>query len=234
MKRAMTIRIEEITCYGYHGVLPEEQVLGQEFRVSLELALDGAPPAEDQLSETVDYRRAVELVCKIIEGKPRRLLETVAGEIAAALLEIEVSERTALATLEANAVRLGELRAMGVRVALDDFGVAQASLQHLRELPLDGLKIDRTFVARLGGDHHTGAHQLGGDPLRFVLGLALRFLAGTAQSLGGADGTLGGLHGLLLGEQVVAGVAVGYIDDVALLAERRHIGSEYELHFVAT
>lgn len=67
-----------------------------------------------------------------------------------ALLEIEVSERTALATLEANAVRLGELRAMGVRVALDDFGVAQASLQHLRELPLDGLKIDRTFVARLG------------------------------------------------------------------------------------
>jgi dihydroneopterin aldolase len=89
MKRAMTIRIEEITCYGYHGVLPEEQVLGQEFRVSLELALDGAPPAEDQLSETVDYRRAVELVCKIIEGKPRRLLETVAGEIAAALLEIE-------------------------------------------------------------------------------------------------------------------------------------------------
>ncbi len=83
------------------------------------------------------------------------------------LLEIEVSERTALTTLEANVVRLGELRQMGVRVALDDFGVAQASLQHLRELPLDGLKIDRSFVAKLG-DRAPGEDV---DLLRAIIGI---------------------------------------------------------------
>jgi EAL domain-containing protein (putative c-di-GMP-specific phosphodiesterase class I) len=40
---------------------------------------------------------------------------------------------------------------MGVHVALDDFGVANASLSLLRGMPLDGLKIDRSFVGRLGG-----------------------------------------------------------------------------------
>jgi len=84
-----------------------------------------------------------------------------------ALLEIEVSEKTALATLEANVQRLGELREMGVRVALDDFGVAQASLQHLRELPLDGLKIDRSFVARLGEQAPGGDVDL----LRAIIGI---------------------------------------------------------------
>ncbi len=72
------------------------------------------------------------------------------------LLEIEVSEKTALETLAANVERMGELRAMGVRVALDDFGIAQASLSHLRELPLDGLKIDRSFVSKIG-DRAPGA-----------------------------------------------------------------------------
>src|SRR5690606_10030495 len=66
------------------------------------------------------------------------------------LLEIEVSERTAVASLAANVQPLAEVRRMGVHVALDDFGVAQSSLTQLRDLPLDGLKIDRSFVSRLG------------------------------------------------------------------------------------
>ncbi|MBX3142700.1 MAG: EAL domain-containing protein [Trueperaceae bacterium] len=66
------------------------------------------------------------------------------------LLELEVSERTAVATLEDAAERLEDVRAMGVHVALDDFGIARSSLSHLRDLPLDGLKIDRSFVTRLG------------------------------------------------------------------------------------
>src|SRR5690606_25475918 len=66
------------------------------------------------------------------------------------LLEIEVSERTAVDTLAANVQRLAEVREMGVHVSLDDFGMAQSSLTHLRELPLDGLKIDRSFINKLG------------------------------------------------------------------------------------
>src|SRR5690606_23133717 len=83
------------------------------------------------------------------------------------LLEIEVSEKTALETLEANIDHLRELRAMGVRVALDDFGVAQASLSHLRELPLDGLKIDRSFVSKIG-DRAPGADI---DLIRAIIGI---------------------------------------------------------------
>lgn len=83
---AAKIIITDIICYGYHGVLPEEQALGQEFRVSLELCLNAVAPEKDLLSETVDYRLAVEIVRRIMEGEPRQLLETLAEEIAAGLL----------------------------------------------------------------------------------------------------------------------------------------------------
>ncbi len=66
------------------------------------------------------------------------------------LLELEISERTGQETLDSAAGELSEVRSMGVHVALDDFGIAHSSLTQLRGLPLDGLKIDRSFVSRLG------------------------------------------------------------------------------------
>lgn len=66
------------------------------------------------------------------------------------LLELEISERTGQQTLHGAAEALQEVRAMGVHVALDDFGVAHSSLTQLRALPLDGLKIDRSFISQLG------------------------------------------------------------------------------------
>ncbi len=68
-----------------------------------------------------------------------------------ALLEIEINERTGSDVLEAADHRLREVRAMGVHVALDDFGVAYSSLAQLRGMPLDGLKIDRSFVGGIDG-----------------------------------------------------------------------------------
>ncbi len=65
------------------------------------------------------------------------------------LLELEIHERTGRRTWERGAGRLRDLRAMGVQVALDDFGAADTNLAQLRELPLDTLKIDRAFVARI-------------------------------------------------------------------------------------
>ena len=67
-------------------------------------------------------------------------------------LAIEVSERTLLAQADQVAERLAELRGLGLRIAVDGFGTGYASLARLRELPVDIIKIDPSFVAGLGHD----------------------------------------------------------------------------------
>ena len=65
---------------------------------------------------------------------------------------IEVTETGALFDLDAARRELHAARALGVRVALDDFGTGQSSLSLLRDLPIDEVKIDRTFVRDLTED----------------------------------------------------------------------------------
>ena len=67
----------------------------------------------------------------------------------AELLTLEVSEDAVVADPERTLDVLERLRALGVRLALDDFGVGQSSLAHLKNLRLDELKIDRSFVLEL-------------------------------------------------------------------------------------
>jgi diguanylate cyclase (GGDEF)-like protein len=63
-------------------------------------------------------------------------------------LTIEVTE-TVLADLRVAGPVLRELRAEGVRIALDDFGTGYSSLSYIRQLPLDFIKIDRSFISSL-------------------------------------------------------------------------------------
>ncbi|UQN09060.1 bifunctional diguanylate cyclase/phosphodiesterase [Deinococcus sp. QL22] len=62
------------------------------------------------------------------------------------LLEIEVTETAVIADLAAATRQLAQVRALGVTVSLDDFGTGYASLELVRELPLDKLKLDRSFM----------------------------------------------------------------------------------------
>ncbi|SNY03902.1 diguanylate cyclase (GGDEF) domain-containing protein [Paractinoplanes atraurantiacus] len=67
----------------------------------------------------------------------------------ASLLTVEITETAVLTRPDRAAARLAEIRAAGIRVAIDDFGTGYTSLGLLPELPIDELKIDRSFVMRM-------------------------------------------------------------------------------------
>jgi EAL domain-containing protein (putative c-di-GMP-specific phosphodiesterase class I) len=61
-------------------------------------------------------------------------------------LDLEITESAAMQNVEQTVDTLAALRRLGVRISMDDFGTGQASLAHVKKLPIDCLKIDRDFV----------------------------------------------------------------------------------------
>ena len=72
-------------------------------------------------------------------------------------LELEVTESLLLEDAEAAIELLGELTSRGVRVAIDDFGTGYSSLSYLKRMPIQTLKIDRSFVSELSSDLNVAA-----------------------------------------------------------------------------
>lgn len=66
------------------------------------------------------------------------------------LLELEITETVLMESLEENFAKLKSLRQLGIRIALDDFGTGYSSLTYLSRLPLDILKIDKSFLKEVG------------------------------------------------------------------------------------
>jgi diguanylate cyclase (GGDEF)-like protein/PAS domain S-box-containing protein len=104
-----------------------------------------------------DLRVAVNLSARQFQqsGLAERIAEILLeSRLPAALLEVEVTESSVMSNAEQAIETLRSIRALGVDISVDDFGTGYSSLGYLKKLPINTLKIDRSFVDELG---------LGGD-----------------------------------------------------------------------
>jgi len=74
------------------------------------------------------------------------------SELAPVSLELEITESSLLQDVEVTVNTLSRLRKLGVRLAIDDFGTGYSALAYLKRLPIDVLKIDRSFISSLTTD----------------------------------------------------------------------------------
>ena len=106
-------------------------------------------PSETPLTISVNLSPRQFLQPNLVDGVASILAET---GVPPASLELEITESVVMEDAEAGIRMLHALRSLGCRLALDDFGTGYSSLSYLKSLPLDTLKIDRSFVAGLADD----------------------------------------------------------------------------------
>jgi diguanylate cyclase (GGDEF)-like protein/PAS domain S-box-containing protein len=73
------------------------------------------------------------------------------------LLDLEINEKVAISSIRSHRSTITEFKEMGLYLSLDDFGHGHSSLNHLRELPIETVKIDRSFVRRTTRDPRDAA-----------------------------------------------------------------------------
>ncbi|CAA9364007.1 MAG: diguanylate cyclase/phosphodiesterase (GGDEF & EAL domains) with PAS/PAC sensor(s) [uncultured Gemmatimonadetes bacterium] len=129
-------------------------------------------------------------------------------------LTVEVTETSMVDDAEAAATTLTRLREHGVRLALDDFGTGYSSLAYLRQLPFDVLKIDRSFVQRVGHASPDRAIVRSVVALAHTLGLSVTAEGVETREQESSLRSFGCEHaqGFLFAQPVTAAVAAGWIE----------------------
>ena len=130
----------------------------------------GAWVLEEACTRAVEWRRALsspEQFRLSVNLSGRQLVHAELADLVAGVLEqaglrpdalcIEITETVLVEDIEAGVAAVKALKALGVRVSIDDFGTGYSALGYLRQFPVDDVKIDRTFVARLGTDPEDAA-----------------------------------------------------------------------------
>ena len=105
---------------------------------------------------------------------PTQILEmTVARGLTPSVLVLEITEDILVADRDRARTVLAALREMGVRIAVDDFGKGYSSLSYLRELPIDELKLDKSFILTMMDDARATALVVSTIDLAHSLGLEM-------------------------------------------------------------
>jgi diguanylate cyclase (GGDEF)-like protein/excisionase family DNA binding protein len=131
-----------------------------------QLELPGA--GDLRISVNVSARELVE--ASFVEGVESALSES---GLPAGSLALEITESMMLADETAAIAALRRLREIGVHIVVDDFGTGYSSLSYLKRLPVDGLKIDRSFVEGLGEEREKTAIVRATIALARALGLTV-------------------------------------------------------------
>jgi EAL domain-containing protein (putative c-di-GMP-specific phosphodiesterase class I)/GGDEF domain-containing protein len=147
-----------------HGmVMPGEFIpVAEDTGMILQLGEFAAREAISQLARWQETFQAARNLQMNVNLSPTQLgfpglFEMLAAElartnVAPGAICLEVTESTLMQDKAAAAHTLRELRGMGVKIAMDDFGTGHSSLAYLHEFPIDMLKLDRTFVKRMCQD----------------------------------------------------------------------------------
>ncbi len=109
----------------------------------------GLQPIRMSVNVSPRQLRSPDFVCDV-----RQALE--ASGVDPTYLKLELTESMLVTDVPETAAKMRALKALGVRFSLDDFGTGFSSLSILQQLPLDQLKIDQSFVQRIGCKHQDG------------------------------------------------------------------------------
>ncbi|HEY0514593.1 MAG TPA: EAL domain-containing protein [Thermoanaerobaculia bacterium] len=147
-------------------ILPDEFIaIAEETRLILPLGewvLRTACEQARQWQTAGGPRLRVAVNLSALQFRQRNLAGTVQTMLSESGLDpgslvIEITESSAMLNVELTIEVLSELREMGLRVAIDDFGTGHASLSYLKQFPIDGLKIDRSFVSDMEASRESAA-----------------------------------------------------------------------------
>ena len=144
-----------------HGLVPPSEFIPIAERTGL-LSSIGPWVLKKACAQAKAWQSVAERVSVAVNISPRQLhhvdlvrhvVEALDGVgLEASLLELEITESSAMQNPEATIQTLNALKSLGVRVSIDDFGMGYSSLSQLQRLPIDTLKIDRSFVRDISTD----------------------------------------------------------------------------------
>jgi diguanylate cyclase (GGDEF)-like protein len=166
-----------------HGLLPPAAFIPDAERSDVIIALTDRV-LTDAIAQAARWHRcgrhipvAVNLPAPVLAQD--RIVATIAGLLAehglpAESLIVEITESAVMTRPEHSAELLRQVRSLGVRIAMDDFGTGNTSLALLTRLPLDELKLDRAFVHRI---HHVRERTIVEAVARMAKGLRLTLVA---------------------------------------------------------